>query len=152
MSYIPIGEIIKTFEFNDAERALAEQWGDSIHEAVIASQILAAKKYEQAIDKLIVSSEKVAKSNEKYSNATIALTIAIIFATIMSMYIEYQKFGMGIVTQLIGDNIEGKEFVVQEMKKRSKEISTAIHVLAGLIGLIAGSIITSIVVKNKKVK
>jgi hypothetical protein len=150
MAYMPMEEIIKTFEFNDAEKALVEQWRDSSHEAVIASQILAAKKYEQAIDRLIVSNEKVAESNEKYSNATILLTIVIIIATITGLYIEYQKFEMEIATQLIGDNIEGKKFVVQEMKKRSKEIIIAIIALAALFGSILSPIIRSMVVKNRK--
>jgi hypothetical protein len=64
-------KILEENNFTEAERELVNLAGTgetaSINRTRVVAEIVAAKKYEQAIEKLIKSNERVANSNEKHS-------------------------------------------------------------------------------------
>jgi hypothetical protein len=81
-------EIMIREGFSDEEKALVDRNGninDTSYDN--AAKILAAKRYERAIGKLIDSNERMAKSNERYSEKIVSLTLVLAVIGILDIYI-----------------------------------------------------------------
>jgi hypothetical protein len=58
-----------------------------INQSRIISEIYFAKKIEQVADKIILSNEKLAESNNKYAKRMLGLTAALVFVGLVQAFV-----------------------------------------------------------------
>lgn len=85
-------EMMEKEGFSTPERVLVQNVGAPDIRYRNAATILAAKKYERAIDRLIVSNEKLGKSNEKHAAAATGFTYILVMATIIEIALNAYAF------------------------------------------------------------
>lgn len=83
--------ILDTLDLNEQEKLFIKESKTAtttdMNQSRIISEIYFAKKLEKVADKVIISNEKLAKSNEKYAKGMLWLTGALVFVGIVQIVI-----------------------------------------------------------------
>jgi len=83
--------ILDTLDLNEQEKLFIKESKTAtttdMNQSRIISEIYFAKKLEKVADRVIISNEKLAKSNEKYVKGMLWLTGAIVFVGIVQIVI-----------------------------------------------------------------